>query len=203
MTVSVDIEVERRAGALALPADAVHDATGARALGAASCATARRVRQPVKLGLRGEGAVEILEGLADGRPGRARGGDSHRQGQAARVRARAPMNDWLPFEWIAAIRFLREGRLQTSCRSSLGVSIGVGVIIFMSAALAGHAGQLHPPRAERAGAHRAAAAAGGRAAAARRAEGGGGRDRAEALPALRSIDQWQKIMPASRARCPR
>jgi len=46
------------------------------------------------------------------------------------------MNDWLPFEWIAASRFLREGRLQTIF-IVLGVSIGVGVIIFMSAALAG------------------------------------------------------------------
>jgi lipoprotein-releasing system permease protein len=46
------------------------------------------------------------------------------------------MNDWLPFEWIAANRFLREGRMQTLF-IVMGVSIGVGVIIFMSAALAG------------------------------------------------------------------
>jgi lipoprotein-releasing system permease protein len=46
------------------------------------------------------------------------------------------MRDWLPFEWIAASRFLREGRLQT-VSIMVGVSIGVGVIIFMSAALAG------------------------------------------------------------------
>ena len=46
------------------------------------------------------------------------------------------MNSWLPFEWIAASRFLREGRLQTIF-IMLGVAIGVGVIIFMSAALAG------------------------------------------------------------------
>ena len=46
------------------------------------------------------------------------------------------MGSWLPFEWIAAGRFLREGRLQTIF-IMLGVSIGVGVIIFMSAALAG------------------------------------------------------------------
>jgi lipoprotein-releasing system permease protein len=42
----------------------------------------------------------------------------------------------LPFEWIAASRFLREGRLQTAF-IILGVSIGVGVIVFMSAILAG------------------------------------------------------------------
>lgn len=46
------------------------------------------------------------------------------------------MNPLLPFEWIAAIRFLREGRLQTLFIVS-GVAIGVGVIVFMSALLAG------------------------------------------------------------------
>jgi lipoprotein-releasing system permease protein len=46
------------------------------------------------------------------------------------------MHSWLPFEWIAASRFLREGRLQTLF-IILGVAVGVGVIIFMSAALAG------------------------------------------------------------------
>jgi lipoprotein-releasing system permease protein len=43
---------------------------------------------------------------------------------------------WLPFEWIVAIRFLREGRLQTVF-ILVGVAIGVGVIVFMSALLAG------------------------------------------------------------------
>ena len=43
---------------------------------------------------------------------------------------------WLPFEWIVATRFLREGRLQTAFIVS-GVAIGVGVIVFMSALLAG------------------------------------------------------------------
>jgi len=46
------------------------------------------------------------------------------------------MNRFLPFEWIAASRFLREGRMQTSA-IVLGIGIGVGVIIFMSAALSG------------------------------------------------------------------
>ena len=46
------------------------------------------------------------------------------------------MNRWLPFEWIAAIRFLRDGRLQTLFIVG-GISIGVGVIVFMSAMLAG------------------------------------------------------------------
>jgi lipoprotein-releasing system permease protein len=46
------------------------------------------------------------------------------------------MNRLLPFEWIAAVRFLREGRLQTWFIVG-GVAIGVGVIVFMSAMLAG------------------------------------------------------------------
>jgi lipoprotein-releasing system permease protein len=43
---------------------------------------------------------------------------------------------WLPFEWIVAIRFLREGRLQTLFIVA-GVAIGVAVIVFMSALMAG------------------------------------------------------------------
>jgi len=46
------------------------------------------------------------------------------------------MNRWLPFEWITAVRFLREGRLQTLFITG-GIAIGVGVIVFMSAMLAG------------------------------------------------------------------
>ncbi|MCV2352780.1 ABC transporter permease [Paucibacter sp. B2R-40] len=42
----------------------------------------------------------------------------------------------LPFEWIVALRFLREGRLQTLF-IIIGVAIGVAVIVFMSALLAG------------------------------------------------------------------
>ncbi|MDH4482210.1 MAG: FtsX-like permease family protein [Rhodoferax sp.] len=43
---------------------------------------------------------------------------------------------WLPFEWIVSLRFLREGRLQTLFIIT-GVSIGVAVIVFMSALMAG------------------------------------------------------------------
>jgi len=46
------------------------------------------------------------------------------------------MNNFLPFEWIAALRFLREGRAQ-SLFIVAGVAIGVAVIVFMSALLAG------------------------------------------------------------------
>ena len=64
MTVSVDIETERHHSALVLPASAVYD------VGAAPYVLAvrgeRAVRQSVKLGLRGEGAVEVLDGVAEG-----------------------------------------------------------------------------------------------------------------------------------------
>ena len=46
------------------------------------------------------------------------------------------MSRWLPFEWIVATRFLREGRLQTIFIVT-GVAIGVAVIVFMSALLTG------------------------------------------------------------------
>ncbi|WP_302176069.1 ABC transporter permease [uncultured Hydrogenophaga sp.] len=42
----------------------------------------------------------------------------------------------LPFEWIVATRFLREGRLQTVFIIA-GVAIGVAVIVFMSALMTG------------------------------------------------------------------
>ncbi len=46
------------------------------------------------------------------------------------------MNRWMPFEWIAALRFLREGRMQTLFIIA-GVSVGIAVIVFMSALLTG------------------------------------------------------------------
>lgn len=42
----------------------------------------------------------------------------------------------MPFEWLVALRFLREGRIQTLL-ILLGVSTGVGVIIFLSALITG------------------------------------------------------------------
>ena len=47
-----------------------------------------------------------------------------------------PLKRWLPFEWIVAIRFLREGRVQTAFIVG-GVAIGVAVIVFMSALMTG------------------------------------------------------------------
>ena len=46
------------------------------------------------------------------------------------------MNRWLPFEVIVGLRFLREGRLQTFF-ITIGIAIGVAVIVFMSAMLSG------------------------------------------------------------------
>jgi lipoprotein-releasing system permease protein len=46
------------------------------------------------------------------------------------------MRTWLPFEWIAALRFLRDGWMQTIFILA-GVSMGVAVIVFMSALLTG------------------------------------------------------------------
>lgn len=46
------------------------------------------------------------------------------------------MNRLAPFEWIAALRFMREGLVQTLL-IILGVGLGVGVIVFMSALISG------------------------------------------------------------------
>jgi lipoprotein-releasing system permease protein len=43
---------------------------------------------------------------------------------------------WLPFEWIAALRFLVQGKMQTGF-ILVGIAIGAGVIVFMSALLVG------------------------------------------------------------------
>ena len=65
MTVSVDIEIARREGALALNARSVRDALNSQpwVLGVRQ---GRAVRTPVKIGLRGGARFEILEGLAEG-----------------------------------------------------------------------------------------------------------------------------------------
>ena len=65
MTVSVDIEVARRPNALILPAEAIHDAAGANPwVLAVDSGLAKR--QDVKIGARGDGRVEILDGLREG-----------------------------------------------------------------------------------------------------------------------------------------
>jgi HlyD family secretion protein len=67
MTVSADIEVARRPGALTLPADAVHELTG-NAPWVLVVRGGVAQRQAVRIGARGEGAVEVLDGLAEGEP---------------------------------------------------------------------------------------------------------------------------------------
>ena len=112
---------------------------------------------------------------------------------------------WLPFEWIVALRFLREGRLQTIFIMT-GVAIGVGVIVFMSALLAGLQAnfirrvlsaqahiQLLPPKEVTRTLRGAAAAPGGQP------------PEVEAaivqppLQRLKSIDQWQAVAEQIRA----
>jgi len=46
------------------------------------------------------------------------------------------MNPLLPFEWILATRFMREGLMQTLLIIS-GVALGVSVIVFISALISG------------------------------------------------------------------
>ena len=137
MTVSVDIEVgaaRRHAGAA----------------GALACTT-RCPAQPWVIGVRGRPGrtssrckiglqrqrrkVEIVEGHRR-RRALAIADRLRRRSPASASRPITAMNRWLPFEWIAAVRFLREGRLQTLFIVG-GIAIGVGVIVFMSAMLAG------------------------------------------------------------------
>jgi HlyD family secretion protein len=65
MTVSIDIEVARRLRTLVVPTDAVNNATGAEP-SVMLIRDGRANRQPVKLGLRGGGKVEVLSGLQAG-----------------------------------------------------------------------------------------------------------------------------------------
>ncbi len=64
MTVSVNVDVGGRDDALVLPAEAVRDAGGTPWV--LAVAQGRAERREVKLGLRGGGMIEILEGLAPG-----------------------------------------------------------------------------------------------------------------------------------------
>lgn len=104
----------------------------------------------------------------------------------------------MPFEWIVALRFLREGRMQTLF-IVCGVAIGVAVIVFMSALLTGMQAnfvrrvltsqahiQLLPPK-------EVARSLGG---------AGGAVEGAIVQPPLqrlKSIDQWQALLEQIRA----
>lgn len=65
MTVSVEIEVGRRERALVLPAEAVRDAASEQPWVLVP-GNGRAVRRDVKLGLRGEDRVEVVQGLDEG-----------------------------------------------------------------------------------------------------------------------------------------
>ncbi len=65
MTVSADIEVARRAQAVVAPTEAVRDATTAQPW-VLAVRNGRAERVPVKVGLRGDGRLEVLEGAAPG-----------------------------------------------------------------------------------------------------------------------------------------
>jgi HlyD family secretion protein len=65
MTASVDIEVAHRADTVIVPTETVRDATG-REPWVLAIRGWRAVRQPVKLGLRGDNRIEVLEGVEPG-----------------------------------------------------------------------------------------------------------------------------------------
>ena len=65
MTASVDIEVARRAGTVTVPTETVRDATGKQPW-VLVIRGWRAEHQPVKLGLRGDSRIEVLEGVEPG-----------------------------------------------------------------------------------------------------------------------------------------
>ena len=81
MTVSVNVEAGREDAALVLPASAVRDPMTGPWVLVVRGGTA--VRQPVLLGLRGEGLVQVLDGLSPGEPVVAAGAPA---GPGTRVR---------------------------------------------------------------------------------------------------------------------
>jgi len=89
MTVSVDIQTDRRAATLALAADAVHEASNSSPW-VLAVENGRAVRKPVRLGLRGERVVEVLDGLAEGALVVPVENARVRAGQKLRAHAREP-----------------------------------------------------------------------------------------------------------------
>ena len=65
MTVSVDIEVARSAGTVVVPAEVVREANSAQPW-VLAVDGGRATRRAVKLGLKGDGRMEVLEGVAPG-----------------------------------------------------------------------------------------------------------------------------------------
>jgi len=62
MTVSTEIKVGERPQALSLPAEAIREAASAHPW-VLLIESGRAVRQPLSLGLKGEGRVEVIAGL--------------------------------------------------------------------------------------------------------------------------------------------
>lgn len=86
MTLSVELEVGKRAKALVLPSEAVRDSSATPWV--LVVRGRRAVRTPVRLGARGAGAVEVVEGLAEGDVVVRRPADGTKDGD--RVRAVLP-----------------------------------------------------------------------------------------------------------------
>jgi len=93
MTVSADIEVARSGATVVVPADAVHDANSAQPWVLAVDGWRAR-RHAVKLGLKGDGRVEVLEGVAPG--DRLISVADGMVGDGQRVRAIAPAKSSTP-----------------------------------------------------------------------------------------------------------
>ena len=89
MTASVDIEVGRHDDVLVIPSGAVFDAAGAQPW-VLTVVGLRAQKRPVKLGYKGEGRVEVMDGLAAGDSVVAAAGAGVVPGQ--RVRAVAAPN---------------------------------------------------------------------------------------------------------------
>jgi HlyD family secretion protein len=83
MTVSVEIEVARRAKTVVLPSDAVRDAASAKPW-VMTVQDGRAKRQPVRIGIRSDGKVEILEGLQPGTLVIPAGSSGIKEGQRVR-----------------------------------------------------------------------------------------------------------------------
>lgn len=102
------------------------------------------------------------------------------------------MNRYLPFEWIAATRFMRNGLMQTLLIIS-GVALGVSVIVFMSALLTGLQSNLFRRTLD----YQAQIVIIPPEDVARPLRGGGPVAEAAILQPrsqrLRSVDQWQKV----------
>jgi HlyD family secretion protein len=82
MTVSVDIEAEARSAVLTVAAEALRPGDWVMAV-----RDGRTARQPVKIGARGAGRVEVVEGLAEGEQVLPAAGATPAEGKAVRIAA--------------------------------------------------------------------------------------------------------------------